>query len=62
MISLKTYDLYANQKLLIADLAPQDDFRNSSKQKLYFIYLEIRYFVDLFLCSKIISGLIIIVK
>lgn len=36
MMTLKTFDLYANQKLLVADLAPQNNFGSSSKTKIVF--------------------------
>jgi hypothetical protein len=36
MMTLKTFDLYANQKLLVADLAPQNNFGSTSKTKIVF--------------------------
>ncbi|MFV8351488.1 hypothetical protein [Flavobacterium sp. XS2P14] len=37
-VTLKEYDLHANQKLLIADIMPQDDFRKNSKTKIIFYF------------------------
>ena len=36
MMTLKTFDLYANQKILVADVAPQNNFGSSSKTKIVF--------------------------
>jgi hypothetical protein len=37
-VTLKEYDLHANQKLLIADIMPQDNFRKNSKTKIIFYF------------------------